>query len=86
MQNHLGERGRRVWVASEAEALEHGGVAIEHEATGQEERLFRELRKWLIHKMLRRRIGRGWKAAVEKKSVRNIRARNGNWKAFLIHR
>jgi rhamnogalacturonyl hydrolase YesR len=28
MQNHLDERGRRVWVASEAEALRHGGVTI----------------------------------------------------------
>jgi hypothetical protein len=28
MQNHLDERGRRVWAASEAEALGHGGVTI----------------------------------------------------------
>jgi hypothetical protein len=34
MQNHLDERGRRVWAASEAEALGHGGVTIVHEATG----------------------------------------------------
>ncbi|MDR1148884.1 MAG: hypothetical protein LBK66_09665, partial [Spirochaetaceae bacterium] len=34
MQNHLDERGRRVWAASEAEALRHGGVTIVHEATG----------------------------------------------------
>jgi hypothetical protein len=26
MQNHLDERGRRIWAASEAEALGHGGV------------------------------------------------------------
>jgi chemotaxis response regulator CheB len=30
MQNHLDERGGRVWAASEAEALEHGGVTIVH--------------------------------------------------------
>ncbi|MDR1252057.1 MAG: hypothetical protein LBK62_07795, partial [Treponema sp.] len=30
MQNHLDERGRRVWAASEAEALGHGGVTIVH--------------------------------------------------------
>jgi hypothetical protein len=34
MQNHLDERGRRIWAASEAEALGHGGVTIVHEATG----------------------------------------------------
>jgi hypothetical protein len=34
MQNHLDERGRRVWAASEAESLGHGGVTIVHEATG----------------------------------------------------
>jgi hypothetical protein len=34
MQNHLDERGRRVWAASEAEALGHGGVTIVYEATG----------------------------------------------------
>jgi hypothetical protein len=34
MQNHLDERGRRVWAASEAEVLGHGGVTIVHEATG----------------------------------------------------
>jgi hypothetical protein len=34
MQSHLDERGRRVWAASEAEALGHGGVTIVHEATG----------------------------------------------------
>jgi hypothetical protein len=34
MQNHLDERGRRVWAASEADALGHGGVTIVHEATG----------------------------------------------------
>ncbi|MDR2742297.1 MAG: ISAzo13 family transposase, partial [Treponema sp.] len=34
MQNHLDERGRCVWAASEAEALGHGGVTIVHEATG----------------------------------------------------
>jgi hypothetical protein len=34
MQNHLDERGRRIWAASEAEALEHGGVTILHDATG----------------------------------------------------
>jgi hypothetical protein len=34
MQNHLDESGRRVWAASEAEALGHGGVTIVHEATG----------------------------------------------------
>jgi chemotaxis response regulator CheB len=34
MQNHLDERGRRVWAASEAEALGHGGVTIVHEVTG----------------------------------------------------
>jgi hypothetical protein len=28
MQNHLDERGRRIWAASEAEALGHGGVTI----------------------------------------------------------
>jgi hypothetical protein len=26
MQNHLDEHGRRVWAASEAEVLGHGGV------------------------------------------------------------
>jgi chemotaxis response regulator CheB len=30
MLNHLDERGRRVWAASEAEALGHGGVTIVH--------------------------------------------------------
>jgi uncharacterized protein YraI len=30
MQNHLDERGRRIWAASEAEALGHGGVTIVH--------------------------------------------------------
>jgi hypothetical protein len=30
IQNHLDERGRRIWAASEAEALGHGGVAIIH--------------------------------------------------------
>jgi hypothetical protein len=34
MQNHLDERGRRIWAATEAQALEHGGVTIVHEATG----------------------------------------------------
>jgi hypothetical protein len=34
MQNHLDERGRRIWAASEAEALGHGGVTIVYEATG----------------------------------------------------
>jgi hypothetical protein len=34
MHNHLDERGRRVWAASEAEALGHGGITIVHEATG----------------------------------------------------
>jgi hypothetical protein len=34
MQNHLDERGRRVWAASEAQSLGHGGVTILHEATG----------------------------------------------------
>jgi hypothetical protein len=34
MQNHLDERGRRIWAASEAEALRHGGVTIVHDATG----------------------------------------------------
>jgi hypothetical protein len=34
MQNHLDERGRRVWAASEAEALGDGGVTIVYEATG----------------------------------------------------
>jgi hypothetical protein len=34
MQNHLDERGRRIWAASEAEALGHGGVTIVHEAIG----------------------------------------------------
>jgi uncharacterized protein GlcG (DUF336 family) len=28
MQNHFDERGRCIWVASEAEALRHGGVTI----------------------------------------------------------
>ncbi|MDR0708182.1 MAG: hypothetical protein LBF60_09995, partial [Treponema sp.] len=30
MQHHLDERGRRIWAASEAEALGHGGVTIVH--------------------------------------------------------
>jgi hypothetical protein len=30
MQNHLDERGRRIWAASEAESLGHGGVTIGH--------------------------------------------------------
>jgi hypothetical protein len=30
MQNHLDERSRRIWAASEAEALGHGGVTIVH--------------------------------------------------------
>ncbi|MDR2740059.1 MAG: hypothetical protein LBB68_09565 [Treponema sp.] len=34
MQHHLDERGRRVWAASEAEVLGHGGVTIVYEATG----------------------------------------------------
>jgi hypothetical protein len=34
MQNHLDERGRRIWATSEAEALGHGGVTIVYEATG----------------------------------------------------
>jgi hypothetical protein len=34
MQIHLDERGRRIWAASEAEALGHGGVTIVHAATG----------------------------------------------------
>jgi hypothetical protein len=34
MQNHLDERGRRIWAASEAEALGHGGVTILHDVTG----------------------------------------------------
>jgi DNA-binding phage protein len=34
MQNHLDERGRRIWAASEAEVLGHGGVTMVHEATG----------------------------------------------------
>jgi hypothetical protein len=34
MQNYLDERGRRIWAASEAESLGHGGVTIVHEATG----------------------------------------------------
>ena len=34
MQNHLDERGRRIWAATEAQALEQGGVTIVHEATG----------------------------------------------------
>jgi hypothetical protein len=34
MKNHLDERGRRIWAASEAEALGHGGVTIVYEATG----------------------------------------------------
>ena len=28
MQNHLDERGRRIWAAAEAQALGHGGVTI----------------------------------------------------------
>ncbi|MDR0584820.1 MAG: hypothetical protein LBG57_10810 [Treponema sp.] len=34
MQNHLDERGRRIWAAAEARALGHGGVTIVYEATG----------------------------------------------------
>jgi hypothetical protein len=34
MQNHLDERGRRIWAAAEAQALGHGGVTIVYEATG----------------------------------------------------
>jgi hypothetical protein len=34
MQNHLDERGRRIWAATEAQALGHGGVTIVYEATG----------------------------------------------------
>jgi hypothetical protein len=34
MRNHLDERGRRIWAATEAQALGHGGVSIVHEATG----------------------------------------------------
>jgi hypothetical protein len=34
MQNHLDERGRRIRAATEAQALEHCGVTIVHEATG----------------------------------------------------
>jgi hypothetical protein len=34
MQNHLDERGRRIWAASEAQALGHGGVTLVYEATG----------------------------------------------------
>jgi chemotaxis response regulator CheB len=30
MQNHLDERGRRVWAASEAKALGRGGVTMVH--------------------------------------------------------
>jgi chemotaxis response regulator CheB len=30
MQKHLDERGKRVWAASEAETLGHGGVTIVH--------------------------------------------------------
>jgi hypothetical protein len=33
MQNHPDERGRRIWAATEAQALGHGGVTIVHEAT-----------------------------------------------------
>ncbi|MDR2406960.1 MAG: hypothetical protein LBE13_02440 [Bacteroidales bacterium] len=30
MQNHLDERGRRIWATGEVEALGHGGVTIVH--------------------------------------------------------
>jgi hypothetical protein len=34
VQNHPEERGRRVWAASETEALGHGGVTIVRKVTG----------------------------------------------------
>jgi hypothetical protein len=34
MQNHLDERGRRIWAAVETQVLGHGGVTIVYEATG----------------------------------------------------
>jgi hypothetical protein len=34
MQNHLGERGRRIAAATEAQALGHGGVTVVPEASG----------------------------------------------------
>jgi hypothetical protein len=87
MQNHLDERGRRVWAASEAQSLGHGGVTILHEATG----MSRSAITQGIAEMARpqdaappdraRMFGGG-----RKKTVGNIQDMSGNWKAFLIHR
>ena len=34
IQDHLGEKGRRIWAATEAHALGHGGVSAVSKATG----------------------------------------------------
>jgi hypothetical protein len=87
MQNHFDERGRRIWAASEAEALGHGGVTIVRKATGMSRSAITQGIAETAHLQDAAPPDRAWMfGGGRKKSVRNIRVISGNWKTFLIHR
>jgi hypothetical protein len=92
MQNHLDERGRRIWAATEAQVLGHGGVTVHSDRRSAATGMSRSAITQGIAETAKpqdaappdraRMFGGGRK----KKSVRSIRGMNRNWKTFLIHR
>jgi hypothetical protein len=91
MQHHP-ERGRRIWAASEAEALGHSGITIVYSdrrsaATGMSRSAITRGITEMAHPEDAAPPDRARMfAAVEKKSVRNIRVMSVNWKIFLTWR
>jgi hypothetical protein len=87
MQIHLDERGRRIWAASEAEALGHGGVTLVYEVTDMSRSAITQGVVEMAHPRDaappdRVRMAGGGR----KKSVRSIRTMSRNWKVFLTRR
>jgi hypothetical protein len=87
MQNHLDERGRRIWAASEAEALGHGGMIIVYEAIGMSRSAIAQGIAEMAHPQDAAPPDRvRFAGGGRKKSVSTTRSMSGNWKIFLTHR
>jgi hypothetical protein len=87
MQMHLDDCGRRVWAASEAQALRRGGATIANEATGMSRSAITQGIAEMASPQGTVQPDQARMADNDrKKSVKNIHSMSGNWKTFLIHR